>query len=65
MYVGFKNKRMVQAQQYESLLCIRESIPFKKEGALENCEVPTAHYTSNLIQHTFCYLQLWQKKHVT
>jgi hypothetical protein len=60
-----KIKEWYRLNNLNLFLCIRESIPFKKEGALENCEVPTAHYTSNFIQHTFCCLQLWQKKHVT
>jgi hypothetical protein len=38
---GFKNKRMVQDQQSESLSLLMESTPFKKKGALVNSEVPT------------------------
>jgi len=65
VYVGLKIKEWYRLNNLNLFLCIRESTPFKKEGALVNCELPTAHCTSNFIQHTCCCLQLWQKKHVT
>jgi hypothetical protein len=43
VYVGLKIKEWYRLNNLNLFLCIRESTPFKKEGALVNCEVPTAH----------------------